>query len=108
MVKRIGVLMGGTSSEREVSLRSGRAISDALRQLGYTVIDIDAGPNVCADIKREGIEAAFWPCTAAPGRTAPYRDLLEVMGIPYTGSGVLASALAMDKPASKIFFRARV
>lgn len=107
MVKRIGVLMGGTSSEREVSLRSGRAISDALRQLGYTVSDIDAGPNVCADIKREGIEAAFLALHGGTGEDGSIQGLLEVLGIPYTGSGVLASALAMDKPASKIFFKAR-
>lgn len=106
MVRRIGVLMGGTSSEREVSLKSGQAVSKALRGLGYTVIDIDAGPDVCARLKAEAIDAAFIALHGGVGEDGSIQGLLDVLGIPYTGSGVLASALAMDKPASKVMFRA--
>lgn len=105
-IGRVGVLMGGTSSEREISLRSGRAISGALRGLGYEVADIDVGADVCADIRRQRISVAFLALHGGTGEDGSIQGMLEVMGMPYTGSGVLASALAMDKPASKIVFEA--
>ena len=106
MVRRIGVLMGGTSAEREVSLRSGAAVSGALKGLGYDVVDIDAGPDVCATLRAERIDVAFIVLHGGLGEDGSIQGMLDVMAIPYTGSGVLASALAMDKPASKAMFKA--
>jgi D-alanine-D-alanine ligase len=102
--KRIGVLMGGTSAEREVSLKSGAAVFSALKGLHYNVVGIDAGPDVCEALKREGIEIAFLILHGGRGEDGSIQGLLEVLGIPYTGSGVLASSLAMDKEASKKVF----
>jgi D-alanine-D-alanine ligase len=103
--KKIGVLMGGTSAEREVSLRSGSAVYKALQGLGYNVIAIDAGPDICNVLKREKVELAFLALHGGCGENGSVQGMLEVLGIKYTGSGVLASALAMDKEASKKIFR---
>lgn len=102
--KRIGVLMGGTSAERDVSIRSGTAVLNALKGLRYDVVAVDAGPDICERIKREGIEIAFLILHGGCGEDGSIQGLLEVLGVPYTGSGVLASALAMDKEASKKVF----
>jgi len=102
--KKIGVIMGGTSAEREVSLKSGTAVFNALKGLHYNVVAIDAGPDICKALKREGIEIAFLILHGGYGEDGSIQGLLEVLGIPYTGSGVLASALAMDKEASKKVF----
>jgi D-alanine-D-alanine ligase len=102
--KRIGVLLGGTSAEREVSLRSGTAIYNALKGLGYNTVTIDAGPDICDALKKEGIEIAFIALHGGYGENGSVQGMLEMLGIPYTGSGVLASALAMDKEASKKVF----
>jgi D-alanine-D-alanine ligase len=102
--KRIGVLMGGASAEREVSLRSGGAVYNALRGRGYDAVSIDAGRDVALLLIDEKIEIAFLVLHGGSGEDGSIQGLLEVMGIPYTGSGVLASALAMDKEASKKIF----
>ncbi len=102
--KKIGVIMGGTSAEREVSLKSGTAVLNALKGLHYNVVAIDAGPDICEALKREGIEIAFIILHGGCGEDGSIQGLLEVLGIPYTGSGVLASSLAMDKEASKKVF----
>jgi D-alanine-D-alanine ligase len=102
--KKIGVLMGGTSAEREVSLKSGAAVLNALKSLHYNVTGIDAGPDICEVLKRERIEIAFIILHGGFGEDGSIQGLLEVLGIPYTGSGVLASSLAMDKEASKKVF----
>lgn len=102
--KRIGVLMGGTSSEREVSLKSGTAVYKALKSRKYDVVAIDAGHNLCSVLKKEKLEIAFIALHGGYGENGAVQGLLEVMNIPYTGSGVLASALAMDKEASKKIF----
>jgi D-alanine-D-alanine ligase len=102
--KRIGVLMGGTSAEREISLRSGAAIYSALKRLGYIASCLDAGPDICNELKEERIEIAFLALHGGQGENGSVQGMLEVLGIPYTGSGVLASALAMDKEASKKIF----
>ncbi len=102
--KRIGVLAGGISAEREVSLKSGSAIYKTLLNLGYNAVFIDASDNLCEDLKRENIEIAFLALHGGHGENGAIQGLLEVMGILYTGSGVLASALAMDKEASKKIF----
>jgi D-alanine-D-alanine ligase len=102
--KRIGVIMGGKSAEREVSLRSGNAIYNALHNAGYDVRSLDAGDDLPFMIKKENIEIAFLTLHGGLGENGAVQGLLEVMGIPYTGSGVLASALAMDKVMSKKIF----
>ena len=102
--KRIGVLMGGISAEREVSLRSGSAIYNALKGLGYNAIPIDVGSDICDVLDKGKIETAFLALHGGYGEDGSIQGMLEVMGIPYTGSGVLASALAMDKEASKKVF----
>ncbi len=102
--KKIGVLLGGTSSEREVSLRSGTAVFKALKGRGYRAVAIDASGDLCAKLKKSGIGIAFIVLHGGHGENGAIQGLLEVMGIPYTGSGVLASALAMDKEASKKIF----
>jgi len=102
--KRIGVLMGGASSEREISLRSGAAIYNALKESGYNTVPIDVSTDICHVLNREGIEIAFLALHGGYGEDGSIQGMLEVLGIPYTGSGVLASALAMDKEASKKIF----
>ena len=102
--KRIGVLLGGTSAEREVSLRSGHAIYQALQGLGYNVVAVDVGQDICALLTAEGIQIAFLALHGGYGENGSIQGMLEVLGISYTGSGVLASAVAMDKEASKKVF----
>ena len=102
--KKIGVLMGGQSAEREVSLRSGNAIYNALNGLGYHTVAIDAGPDLCSVLISNKIEIAFLALHGGYGENGSVQGMLEVLRIPYTGSKVLASALAMDKDASKKIF----
>ncbi|MGC8938308.1 MAG: D-alanine--D-alanine ligase [Thermodesulfovibrio sp.] len=101
---RVGVIAGGISSEREVSLKSGQAVFNALRELGFNTVFIDAGTDLCEKIKQEKIDVAFLVLHGGWGENGGVQGMLEVMGIPYTGSGVLASALAMDKEATKKIF----
>ncbi len=96
--------MGGTSAEREVSLRSGTAIYNALKRLGYNVVDIDAGPDICNELNKKKVELVFLALHGGHGENGFIQGMLEILGISYTGSGVLASALAMDKEASKKIF----
>ena len=105
--RRVGVLMGGLSVEREVSLRSGTAISAALRALGYTVVDIDVQRDVAERLRAERIEVAFIALHGRYGEDGCMQGLLESMFIPYTGSGVLASAAGMEKVFAKQVFLAR-
>jgi D-alanine-D-alanine ligase len=105
--KKIGVLLGGLSSEREVSLASGNAILKALREKGYQPAAIDVDRDVAAKIQEHGIEAAFIALHGRFGEDGAVQGLLEVMGIPYTGSGILASALGMNKTVSKQVFRSQ-
>lgn len=102
--KRIGVLAGGISAEREVSMKSGNAIYRALLDLGYNTVFIDAGDNLCEKLKDKKVELVFIGLHGGHGENGSVQGLLEVLGLPYTGSGVLASALAMDKEASKMAF----
>ena len=99
--KTIGVLMGGLSGEREVSLRSGRNCLRALRASGYRAVEVDALRDVGASLQEAGVEVAFLALHGRYGEDGTIQGLLEVMGIPYTGSGVLASALGMNKVAAK-------
>jgi len=98
--KTIAVLFGGASAEREVSLQSGRTVSDALQGLGYRVRDIDpAEPNWMRGLDQ--VAFAFIVLHGPGGEDGTVQGALEVLGIPYTGSRVLGSALAMDKCRSK-------
>ncbi|WP_299416793.1 D-alanine--D-alanine ligase [uncultured Sulfitobacter sp.] len=99
--------MGGPSSEREVSLDTGRACAAALREYGYTnVIEVDAGPDLCAVLTRLKPDAVLNCLHGRWGEDGCVQGILEWLKIPYTHSGVLASAVAMDKQLSKDIFRA--
>lgn len=97
----IGVLMGGLSSEREVSLKSGNAVLGGLIRSGYKAVAIDVGLDLAEQLRKKGIETAFIALHGRWGEDGTVQGLLEMMGIPYTGSGVLGSALAMDKCLDK-------
>ncbi len=99
--KTIGVLMGGLSGEREVSLRSGQNCLRALLERGYRAVAVDALRDVAKRIDEAGVEVAFLALHGRYGEDGTIQGLLEVMDIPYTGSGVLASALGMNKIAAK-------
>lgn len=99
---RVGVLLGGWSDEREISLKTGQAITKALIAKGWEVIPIDVDRNVCDRIKHEGIDVAFLALHGRFGEDGTIQGVLEMMGIPYTGSGVLASSVAIHKIFTKI------
>ena len=100
--RRVGVLYGGPSAEREVSLVSGKEVADALRQRGYKGVSlIDVGPDLPAQLRKRRIHVVFNALHGKIGEDGCVQGLLEVMGIPYTGSGVTASALCMDKVLTK-------
>lgn len=103
MKKRVVVLLGGTSSERDVSLVSGAAVVKALDERGYDAIPFDIGDDIAALVKAltPKPDAVFNALHGSGGEDGTVQGLLELMGIPYTHSGVLASALAMDKPMTK-------
>jgi D-alanine-D-alanine ligase len=102
--RKIGVLMGGLSAEREVSLKSGTAVHKALQAKGFNAVAIDVGRDLSARLAEEQIEVAFVCLHGRYGEDGAVQGLLELLGIPYTGSGVLASALAMDKIFAKKIF----
>jgi len=98
---KIGVLMGGTSAERAISLKSGNAIYEALKASNLDVIAIDLQHDWASHIEHAGIDAAFIALHGTWGEDGCIQGLLETMSIPYTGSGVAASALCMDKQLTK-------
>jgi D-alanine-D-alanine ligase len=105
--KRVGVVMGGTSGEREVSLRSGHAVAGALERLGHEVVPVvlEEGTDTFLAIAAADLDVAFLALHGRLGEDGCVQGLLELMGIPYTGSSVLSSALAMDKLKAKEMFR---
>jgi len=103
---RVAVLMGGLSVEREVSLSSGRECANALREAGFQVVEIDAGADLPARLAASAPDVAFNALHGRWGEDGCVQGLLEWLRIPYTHSGVLASALAMDKQRSKAAFLA--
>ncbi len=103
--KKVAVLLGGLSAEREVSLKTGDACANALKSLGYDVAAIDMGLDIAQVLEREKPDAAFIALHGRYGEDGTIQGVLEILGIPYTGSGVLASALALDKIMSKKMFR---
>jgi D-alanine-D-alanine ligase len=102
--KRVAVLMGGQSAERDISLRTGQAILKALKEKGYQAICVDAGRDIAHRLREERAEVAFIALHGRLGEDGTIQGLLEVMRIPYTGSGVLASALSMNKVMAKKVF----
>jgi D-alanine-D-alanine ligase len=103
--RRIGVLMGGFSSERELSLRSGEAVHATLCERGHQAIKVFVDRDLDLVLRSERIDLAFLALHGRWGEDGCVQGLLEVLGIPYTGSSVLASALAMDKLKAKEIFR---
>jgi D-alanine-D-alanine ligase len=101
----VAVLMGGPSAEREVSLSSGRACAAALRDHGYEVVEVDAGADLVTRLTRLAPDVVFNALHGRWGEDGCVQGILEWLQIPYTHSGVLASALAMDKQRSKDVFR---
>jgi len=98
---RVAVLMGGLSAERDISLKSGRAVLNALQNSGVDVVGIDVGENIIDQIQNEDIDRAFIILHGRGGEDGLMQATLEMLSIPYTGSGVLGSALSMDKLRSK-------
>lgn len=103
---RIGILMGGLSEEREVSLSTGRAIRDALAARDYCAIEIDVNVDIAKQLQEKHIDIAFIALHGRYGEDGCIQGLLESLQIPFTGSGVLGSALGMDKVTSKRLFDA--
>jgi D-alanine-D-alanine ligase len=102
--KNVAVLYGGRSSEREVSLKTGKGCADAIASKGYAVKLIDVDTEVAAQLRTQRIEVAFIALHGRWGEDGCIQGLLESLAIPYTGSGVLASAMGMDKVVSKAIF----
>ncbi|HEX5777702.1 MAG TPA: D-alanine--D-alanine ligase [Xanthobacteraceae bacterium] len=100
-MKHIAVLMGGWSAEREVSLRSGKACADALEGQGYKVTRVDVARDVAEVLARLKPDVAFNVLHGHPGEDGTIQGILEILRIPYSHSGVLASALAMNKAMAK-------
>ena len=98
---RVAVLMGGPSAEREVSLVTGRECAKALRDAGFQVVEVDAGPDLSARLTEIAPDVVFNALHGRWGEDGCVQGLLEWLRIPYTHSGVLASALAMDKEKAK-------
>lgn len=98
---RIGVLMGGQSSERDVSLRTGAAVHRALCRRGYDAVTIDVGPTLSRDLQDQKIAVVFLALHGPGGEDGSIQGFLETLGIPYTGSGIQASAVGMHKVTTK-------
>jgi D-alanine-D-alanine ligase len=105
--QRVGVVMGGSSGERDVSIRSGQAVAEALRTRGHDVVPIVLGPtqDVALTLRRADVDVVFLALHGRLGEDGCVQGLCELYGLPYTGSSVLGSALAMDKVKAKELFR---
>src|SRR3972149_5852908 len=101
MSKHVAVLMGGWSAERDVSLRSGQACADALERQGVRVSRVDAGRDIASILTKLMPDVALNMLHGRPGEDGALQGLLEILAIPYSHSGVLASALAMQKDFAK-------
>lgn len=98
---RVAVLLGGRSAEREISLKSGEAVYRALCAKGWEAVKIDVGPDVAERLREIHPDVAFIALHGKGGEDGSIQGLLEILGIPYTGPGILPSAVAMDKIATK-------
>ena len=103
--KRIGVLMGGLSPEREVSLTTGQAVFKAIQKNGLEAVALDVNRDIAIDLKKSGIDIAFIALHGTYGEDGTIQGILEYAKIPYTGSGVLGSSIAYDKVKSKEIFK---
>ena len=106
MSKHVAVLMGGWSAEREVSLRSGKACADALQRCGYRVSRVDVGRDIASVLQTLKPDVAFNVLHGRPGEDGTLQGILEIQGIPYTHSGVMASSVAMEKDVAKVVMQA--
>jgi len=106
MSQHVAVLMGGWSAEREISLRSGKACADALERGGFRVSRVDVGRDIGTVLRTLKPDVAFNVLHGRPGEDGTLQGVLEILGIPYTHSGVLASALAMQKDVAKVVLHA--
>src|SRR5215510_8300272 len=106
MSKHVAVLMGGWSAEREISLRSGKACAEALARLGHRVTRIDVGRDIAAVLTTVKPDLALNMLHGRPGEDGTLQGVLEILAIPYSHSGVMASALAMQKDVAKALFHA--
>ena len=104
--EKIAVLLGGTSAEREVSLNSGKAVLEALLNQGYDARPIDPKEYNVANLKKDGFNRVFNILHGRGGEDGTMQGLLEQIGLPYTGCGVMASALTMDKMRTKMLWKA--
>jgi len=104
--KPIGVLCGGQSGEREVSLRSGQGVLGALARQGFDVVNIDPGPDLIAQLREANVDVVFNALHGGAGEDGTIPAMLDYAAIPYTGSGMVASALAMNKLLTKRLMRA--
>jgi D-alanine-D-alanine ligase len=100
-VSRVAVLKGGSSLERQVSLKSGARVEDALERLGHEVVPIDVGADLIARLREDAPDVAFVAMHGRDGEDGTVQELLEILGIPYTGSGVLACVRTIDKVLTK-------
>lgn len=105
MKPKIAVLMGGHSLERDISFQSGKRVALALKRLGYRVISLDVDEHVVRSLRKEKVDACFIALHGKFGEDGTIQELLEIMDIRYTGAGVLASMIGMDKALSKAIFR---
>jgi D-alanine-D-alanine ligase len=105
-MKHVAVLMGGWSAEREISLRSGKACADAIERAGYRVSRVDVDREIAATLRKLKPDAALNVLHGRPGEDGTLQGMLEILGIPYSHSGVLASALAMQKDTAKSVLKA--
>ena len=103
---RVGVLMGGSSAERDISLKTGQSICESLRGRRYTVIPIDTDESLPQQLRAKKISVAFIALHGVGGEDGTVQGLLETMKIPYTGSGVSASAVCMDKGLTRVVLQA--
>ncbi|MBY0473566.1 MAG: D-alanine--D-alanine ligase [Nitrosomonas sp.] len=103
---KVAVLLGGRSAEREISLQSGQAVLDALIRSGVTAYSFDPAEQVLEDLLRQGFNRAFIALHGRFGEDGTIQGVLEWMRLPYTGSGVMSSALAMDKWRTKLLWQA--
>jgi D-alanine-D-alanine ligase len=103
---KVAVLKGGSSLERGVSLRSAARVEDALAELGHDAVDIDVGPNLVAHLRADDPDVVFIALHGPGGEDGTVQELLEILDLPYTGPGVAACALCMDKVMAKHEIRA--
>ncbi|MBJ7348002.1 MAG: hypothetical protein JHC87_05460, partial [Thermoleophilaceae bacterium] len=104
-IRSVAVLKGGSSLERQVSLRSGARVGNALRERGYDVTEIDVGSDLVTQLETLQPDVAFIAVHGRGGEDGTIQELLEILRIPYSGCGVLASIRCMDKVIAKLMFQ---